>query len=297
MSSLQSAPDAATSVARFLAERAKGGLSPKQRLVVRYFSEHPDDGPFASVHEVAARVGVNPATVVRLAHALGFPGYPALKMALRHAYLSGLSANQLVTGQGHGEGHDWAQAIIQRDINNLQVLQQTVDAAALRRLAERMLASRRIVVVSIGSYAAPALVLAHLCGSLGCPVYCETRGGPHVPAQLAALGEQDLLIGVTFWRGGRETVRALKAARERGIPTAVLTDSPFSAAAESADHVLTAPSEGFLFYQSMTAPIALVNCVAHAVWEMGGERTRQGLARMQSLYTEWGLPYDGGQLE
>src|SRR5690606_1383975 len=45
----------------------------------RYLLDHSAEIPLVSIRHVAARAGVQPATLVRLAQALGFPGWTVLK--------------------------------------------------------------------------------------------------------------------------------------------------------------------------------------------------------------------------
>lgn len=61
-------------------------LSRKQRAVAEYILQNPTMVLFATATDVAQRVGVDPATVVRFTQRLGFHGYPDFQDSLRAEY-------------------------------------------------------------------------------------------------------------------------------------------------------------------------------------------------------------------
>ncbi|GAA1385113.1 hypothetical protein GCM10009613_16960 [Pseudonocardia kongjuensis] len=71
----------------------------------------PELCAYASTHAVARAAGVNPATVVRAAQAVGFRGWPDFATELRSRYLSSLAVDRiydLYAGPGGGTGGDGA---------------------------------------------------------------------------------------------------------------------------------------------------------------------------------------------
>ena len=57
-------------------------LPPQQRLIADYLLEHMQTVPFMSVPELAQRIGVSEATIVRFAQRIGYAGFSELKMTL-----------------------------------------------------------------------------------------------------------------------------------------------------------------------------------------------------------------------
>ena len=64
-------------------EAAFPDLSPRLRQAARYVIDRPDEVALSSMRRVAAGAGVHPSTMVRLARALAFPGYGALREPFR----------------------------------------------------------------------------------------------------------------------------------------------------------------------------------------------------------------------
>lgn len=276
------AQHAADAIREFFS-KATVRMTAKRRLIARYFADHPDVAAYASAQDIALRLGVNTSTVTRFAQVLGFPRYDGLRQTLRHLYLRSLDATQLVGSQVHSPeaDFDFVRDVVVRDLGNVEALLDSVDATTVRNVAEKIVEARQTLIVAGGSYAAPAHVLAHSCDSMGCRTKLEVRGEPHTTAALTSMNEKDLVIAITFWRGLVSTVSAAGLAAEKGIPLVVMTDSRYSPVASHADHVLIAPSGGSLFYQSMTAPMTLVYCLVHAVYEVGGESARRAVQQLQ----------------
>ena len=89
----------------------------------------------------------------------------------------------------------------------------------------------------------------------------EDRGGPHLTAAIAALGKNDLVIAITFWKGVREIVRTVEWATSRNIQTIGITDTIYSPLAKVVGESLTLPTEGTSFFQSLVAPLSLINAL------------------------------------
>jgi choline dehydrogenase-like flavoprotein len=58
-------------------------LSPQLRRAAHFLIDRPDEIAFTSMRQLADRAGVQPATMVRLAQAIGFEGYEALREPFR----------------------------------------------------------------------------------------------------------------------------------------------------------------------------------------------------------------------
>src|ERR1041384_8615704 len=67
-------------------------LSPVQRRIAHYLSEHLDEAFFLSSVELAERSGVSQPSVTRFAMVMGFAGYPELRQALRPLVIGGSPA-------------------------------------------------------------------------------------------------------------------------------------------------------------------------------------------------------------
>ena len=240
-------------------------LSPTHQRVAHFVANNPQFASLASTRQLAEKAGVDAATISRFAKAVGFTGFNQLRQELRHTYLGRLEPLELIERQRTPSRNVYRAAIL-RDVQNLQSLLETIDTRVLDRLASQLLSARQVLIVAFGSYAAPAVALAHLCAALDINVRAEARSRVHWATQLTGLTSRDLVIGIGFWQCDRDVVAAVQWASEHGIPTAVIADSSVSPLARHAKLKIIVPTEGMLFFQSVTASLSIVYGLVAAMW-------------------------------
>ena len=240
-------------------------LSRTHQRVAHFVANNPQFASLASTRQLAEKAGVDAASITRFAKAVGFTGFHQFRQELRHTYLGRLEPLELIERQ-HASSRNVYRAAILRDMQNLQNLLETIDTRTLDRLASQMLSARQVLIVAFGSYAAPAIALAHLCVALDVDVRAETRGRVHWATQLTGLTSRDLVIGIGFWQCDRDVVAAVRWASEHGIPTVAIADSSVSPLARHAKLKVIVPTEGMLFFQSVTASLSVVYGLIATMW-------------------------------
>ncbi|MFI5658244.1 MurR/RpiR family transcriptional regulator [Streptomyces sp. NPDC051684] len=264
------------------------GLRPKAAAIVDFLVSQPQQAAYASVADVARRVGANPATVTRTAQALGYSGWPDLQRELRARYLSHLSAAQVNAAHREEGGTSWAGSL-SRDQENLAQLAAHADGTAIARIAEAIAAARRTLVVAAGSYASAGTALAHNARLAGYDVRLEATGGADLVNSVAALGPDDLLIAISFWRLYQSTVTAAEDASERGTRVFVITDAASPPLAAAAEDVLLAPAEGTSFFPSLTAGLALCQSIVAQLATLDPARTAASVAAAEERWVRYGV--------
>jgi DNA-binding MurR/RpiR family transcriptional regulator len=267
-------------------------LSPKHQLVARCIAENPAFAAFATATELGERAGVSTATVVRFAQALGFNSYSELQQNARHGYLRTLQPLEALQTRSDN-GRDLFVAQLYQDIENLKRTLHSLHPDQLAAVTARIQNANQIVIVCSGSYSAIGLVLGHHLQFMGYRAMVEDRGGPHLTSALAPLSTHDLVIGITFWKGVREIVKAVEWARTRGVPTVVLTDTIYSPIAKAGDITLALPTEGVSFFQSMVAPLSIVHGLVAQLAHDADEARKQIMKEAEESYELLGIMNPG----
>ncbi|POX42358.1 RpiR family transcriptional regulator [Streptomyces sp. Ru73] len=263
------------------------GLSPKAAAVLEVLLSQPRRASYASTVELAQLAGINVATVTRTAQALGFAGWPALQQELRARYLSSLSAPQVAAE--HRGVDSPASASLRRDLDSLALLDRRFDEEAVRTIADAVAAARRTVVIADGSYAAVGTALSHNARIAGYDVVSVTHGDAELANTMAWLGEEDVLIAISFWRLYESTVIAADEARARGARVFAITDAASPALAEAAEQVLIVPAEGVAFFPSLTAGMAVVQALVAQLAAVDPARTGAAVERAETQWGRFGL--------
>ncbi|HTF55311.1 MAG TPA: MurR/RpiR family transcriptional regulator [Pseudonocardia sp.] len=266
-------------------------LGPKSERVVHLLATQAEFTSFASASAVAGRAGVDAATVVRTARALGFSGWPDLRLELRNRYLSSLRANE-VLNEHEGAASDPILHALRSDVDNVTLAIRTIDVAQVRAIAAAIAGARRTVVIASGSFLGPAHHLVHSAGFMGLDVEFGIRGGTTLVNTLTRLGPGDCLVAINFWRLPREIRDATEIAGVAGATTCVLTDLRRSALTELADHVVTVPCEGTSHFPSLTASMAVVHAILAEITRTLGDQARDAMRATEDLWQRMNLMCD-----
>jgi len=243
------------------------GLTKKQREVARFVLDNTYFVAFASVAEVAQKVGVSTATVVRLCQALGYKGYPHLQAAIRQTFPRFTTTVQRLEARltSRLPESDLLARVCATDIENIKHTMELVDTETFEAAVTEICRATGVLVVGEGLSAPPALFFAHSLKVMGFPVQVVTTGGEPLSLELSMLRPGDLLVGMSFWRHFRETVEAMSWAKKIGTNRIAITDSEVSPLAQLADYVFVASVDGVAHSSSPIAFISLINALVAAL--------------------------------
>jgi RpiR family carbohydrate utilization transcriptional regulator len=251
-------------------------LTPRRREIVRPALEDPRQFVLLSVRDMAAKLGTDPATMVRIARGLGFESYKEFQHYLHELSVVRLtSLDTMQTGAPPDSGViSRMQECLNHELKNCRALYHGLDLKRLEDVARRLWKARRIVL--IGGDAAACLVsyLEYHFNILGMPVFAATAPGPAVHL-VRSLGKEDVVIAISFRRGLRMTIEGIQQARKSGAYCIGVTDTYISPVARFSDEFFLAPIDTTSFGASYSAPLCLFAVLVLAIAEVNRTRTLQ----------------------
>lgn len=261
-------------------------FSPKQRRLARFVLENRYFASFASTSELAEKVGVSAATVVRFAQSLGYDGFPALQAAIRAEmprYLTTVERIQKRLAEPP-PADDVPQQVFYTDIQNIERTANSLSVEQLDAVLETVTNADYILVVGAGLSAAPALFLAHSLKVIGFDVRVATDGGLSLAVDTAQLRPGALLVAIDLWRYVRTTVEAVRTAREKGATVVTITDGILSPLAQAADYAFEVKTEGVAHSLSNTAVFSLLNVLIAVLSYRVPEQATESLRHIDEAY-------------
>ena len=111
-----------------------------------------------------------------------------------------------------------------------------------------------------------------------------TSGMSDIFEQLSRIGENDVLICISFPRYASRTVEAMEFAHSRNAELVAITDGPMSPLHALSDYCLMAKSDMASFVDSLAAPLSLINALLVA---MGLSKRDEVARRLQTLEGIW----------
>lgn len=249
-----------------LAEKLRH-LSPKRQEIIRPVLENPRPYVLLSVRALADRLGTDPATTVRIVQGLGFATYKDFQRHLHDLSVAFATSLDTMKAAAEREGKGPSanvRAAMQRDLQNLQALNNSLNAENICALASRIFEAPKVLL--LGGDAATSLVhhLEYHLTMIGLPIISATTAG-RVSHVVRNVTRKDLVIGISFRRGLRQTVEGLQTAKRNGAYVVGITDTFVSPLARSADECFIASVETPSFGASYVAPMALIDAIVSAV--------------------------------
>jgi DNA-binding MurR/RpiR family transcriptional regulator len=258
-------------------------LTPKRRVLAQIMLADPAGLMLRTVESLGQEAAVDGATVVRLCNDLGYDGFAGLKTVLRDDYTRFRTAAEKVSRSiSRGRADDTVSHVFTTDRANLELVAEWNSPAHIDALAAVIDTSRRTLVVAGGISAHISSLMAHLLRLTGVDALAP-NGEVETAIQLAALGPQDLVIGISFWRYVKSTERFMAGANVAGIKTAAITDSAESGSARASQYVLRVPTDATELNNSMTAPVSLLNAIVTAVVHRNPERSLTALHGIDAI--------------
>ncbi len=266
-------------------------FTPSQRRIMQYIVDRYEEAIFLTASQLAQRVGVSEATVVRLAQALGFDGYPGMQKKFREGLQNRLST---VTRLEHTVDHvrqvgDVVVKVLQEDIQNLSQTLRDLPIEVFEQAVAEMEKAKRIFVVGLRGAHAPALTLATYLRFLGKQAQVMVPGHGELWDILQGLTRADLVVGISFPRYTRVTLEIMEHARKQKARVGAITDSPLSPLTRHAHWVLTAQCRLDSFIESFTAATSLINALLTAMSIQDPKKTLRILREREALWEEKGV--------
>ncbi|MCI5751320.1 MAG: MurR/RpiR family transcriptional regulator [Oscillospiraceae bacterium] len=264
-------------------------LSKGHKKIAEYIIGHYDKAAFMTASKLGAIVGVSESTVVRFATELGYEGYPELQKALKEFTSNKLTTVQrmdVMTDQLAGE--DVLSKVMNFDIDQIRHTLDSLDKDEFYRTIDALCEAKSIYVIGARSASVLARFIVFYFNVMFENVkIIHTTSTSEMFEQILNIGEHDIMIGVSFPRYSKHTVKAFRYAKENGAKVIAITDSPMSPIAENADYLLLARSDMASFADSLVAPMSLINALITAVSMRKKDYVSANYERLERIWDEY----------
>jgi len=263
-------------------------LTRTQRKVLDFILKQPEHAVFLTATDLAQNLNVSDASIVRLAQALGYAGYPHLKRRLREYIQPKITtvdrleeAVQRVESVG-----DVLPDVISKDLNNLKITLEETDPVIFTKFVEEMDSARRIFIIALRSTHCLGMFMTSALRFLGRQIVPLKPGTGEMWDQMRDMGAGDLLIGFAFPRYTKITVEVMKYAKDSGVRVLAVTDGELSPLIRCSHHSLSVPYGIGSYIESFTAALSLVNALVTALAFMSGTDTMEKLRKMEKVWEQ-----------
>ena len=263
-------------------------LSKGHKKIAEYIMTRYDKAAFMTASKLGTIVGVSESTVVRFATELGFEGYPELQRALKEYTSNKLTTVQRIDVMNDQlSGNDVYEKVLNMDIDKIRKTLEEGDRDEFYRTVDALCAAKNIYVIGARSAAVLARFLSFYFNMMFDNVkLVHTTSTSEMFEQILNIGENDIMIGISFPRYSTHTVKAFRYAHEQGAKVIAITDSKASPLAEYADNMLLARSDMVSFADSLVAPMSVINALIVAVGMRKSDYVVKNYERLNAVYDE-----------
>jgi DNA-binding MurR/RpiR family transcriptional regulator len=244
------------------AVREKNGeLTKSERRIADFLRKNQDEAAFLNAAQVAERLDISEATVVRFARTLGYPSYPSLRSNLQKNFRERIShSSRLRTKLDHlRTSGDIFERLTVSEIDYLTEALVTVDRQQIKNAVDLIKQRQRIFVFGLG----PSLSLVDLLEirlrRFGKDVVSLKSAGREVVELLLGLQPTDLVFAICFFDLNPTLQFVLDLAREVGCPVIALTDTLETVLNGTVDVTLFARRGPVSEFHSLVVPMTVIN--------------------------------------
>lgn len=272
-------------------------LSKGQKRLADYVCKNYDKAVFLTAAKLGEIVGVSESTVVRFAIQLGYKGYPGFQKALEELVRNTLNSIQrMEVTYGRISQSEILENVLQSDIEKIKMTLAAIDHKAFDLAIDTILKARKIYVIGIRSCAPLASFLRFYLNPI-----CEnvtavtTNSSSEIFEQLIRIGEEDVIIGISFPRYSMRTLKALEFASNRKAKVITLTDSVHSPMNLYSSCNLIARSDMASIVDSLVAPLSVINALIVALCMKKQKEVVTTLEELEQIWGEYQV-YSGDEL-
>nr|QCO92769.1 hypothetical protein [uncultured bacterium] len=260
-------------------------LTKSEKRIANYLRKNQEEAAFLSASDLADRLGLSEATIVRFARTLGFPSYPAMRTVLQKNFRRRVTHSARLAGRLDDlrEAGDIFERLIVSEIDYLTQALETVDREALQTAVKLLQTRNRVFVFGVGPSVSLVDLIEIRLGRFGRQVVPMTTAGREFLEPLLWMTDRDLLIVICFFDVTPALQLALDYAKEVNCPVIMITDTLGSIIGDKADVVLAARRGPMSEFHSLVVPMTIINTLLLSLANEDREKVIANLDKLDQL--------------
>lgn len=246
-----------------------------------------------SITSLAELLGVNPSTLTRLAHSLGYSGFPAFQQVLLAASMGApgeFYSRQARSALEAGSSSRMRAAQLCRENQaNIERFVTQFDEPAFDAAVEMIMAAPRVAVYGIRQFHALAGFLVYGLRMIRSDVSLLDANSLGIAEGLAMMGRRDVLVSASCAPYSAQVVEVAATARQLGIATVAITDRASSPLVDSSRAAILVGHESSFLSNSIGAFMVAGECLINACAAARPGQAKAALREREHLIERLGI--------
>lgn len=260
-------------------------LTKSERKIADYLQRNFEEAAFFSAAELAERLNLSEATIVRFAQSIGFSGFPELRQCLQELFKEKVThATRLrkKLAELSPETHVLEQ-VMAMEMEYLTDALRTASREAFDEAVRLICGAKRLFVYGLSGSATLAELLEHRLRRFGMEVVPLTQSGREVCEKLLMLTDEDVFFALLFFNLSEVMVSTLDYAKHCGCQVILLTDTLGPHLRDKVDVLLEARRGPVMAFHSLIVPMAIIQALIIAVAVADEEKSMATLDRLDDI--------------
>jgi DNA-binding MurR/RpiR family transcriptional regulator len=259
-------------------------LTPSFRKLADFILEEQLDAAFMTATELANRMDVDAATVVRFAQTIGYSGFRELIKEVQQVVKAELTASYSPALDASDDAGLF-RSVLENERHNLKLAQNRLTEQA-NAILPALLKAKRIWVMGQGLGAHLAGLCAAAFRDIGLPAVTIAPNPTEVASSLKGVGAEDFVIGFSITGIELGVADAIHFARERGAKTLAFGGSEVTAAALAAEMSIICPGPTQTHVPSFTGLAAAIVSLVVVFAARRPDKAAEMTANLQQSYRQ-----------
>lgn len=260
-------------------------LTKSEKRIADFMRRRQDDAAFLSALEIAEKLNLSEATMVRFARKLGYDSYPALRETLQENIRSRMTHSARLRSRLDSlrETGDIFERLVASEIDYLTESLNTVSRDDLHTAVELLRSHEKIFVFGMGPSISMVDLLEIRLTRMGKNIIPLKISGREVLEPMLHMKPTDLLFVFGFFNLTPNLQMIIEHANELQTPIILVTDTLGDFIGSRANVVLVARRGPVSAFHSLTVPMTIINALLLALGSEDEENVMANLDKLDQL--------------
>ncbi|MGL6291850.1 MurR/RpiR family transcriptional regulator [Eubacterium aggregans] len=282
-------------------KRQYDSFSKSHKKIALYIMRNFEKVPDMSAMQVARAVHVSEATVVRFAIFLGYEGYLEFRKFLKDEMNSKLTTVERIDLTMGDDGKallmkDRAKHMLKSDIESVKDTLANFDEETFEHCVGLIAEARKVIIIGFRTTSLLTEYFGYYLGLVLDDVHIVNHGVTDFYEHLIKIGENDVVIAISFPRYAKKTMEAVEFFKDRGPKIIMISDNDHAPINQYADYTLLAKSNAYAFVDSLVAPLSIIDALVVAIGLKNVAKTKRTFKDLEEIWKE-NYVYTGDELE
>lgn len=260
-------------------------LTKSEKIIANFLRKNQEESAFLSAAEIAKRLDLSEATLVRFARTLGFCSYPAMRSVLQENFRQRVTHSARLRGrlEETKQNGDIFERLTVTEIDYLTQALDSIDRKQLDKAVELIRTHNKIYVLGLGPSISLVDLLEIRLHRFGKEVVPLKAYGREVIDSMLVMKPDDLVFVICFFDQNPTLQLVLDYSHKVGATVIMLTDTLDTILGDKADVILSARRGPVGEFHSLVVPMTVINALLLSVAKADQERIMPVLDRLDSL--------------